>query len=98
MATNDAIKEDGRNAEQLLSNDFFQRKIWDVMRKILDNRMLACNTSKEPDVALDIVRYRQILDEFEAICKKAVERAETVRREEIKTIRSKARLEKVFKR
>ena len=89
------VIKDGQNALHILENDFFMDKVWVAMRTILDGRALSCNVAKEPEVAADIIRYRQLLDEFESICKRAVYRAEKVREEDMKAVKRKTALERV---
>jgi len=46
------------------------------MHKLLDNRTLSCDTANEPQEAVDIIRCRQMLDDFENIAKKSVKQGE----------------------
>lgn len=94
----DYVKEDAEQAAQLLNNTFFQKHIWQALHKNLDENMLLCNTGRNPEIAADLVRYRQLLSEFESIAKNAVSKGKAVEKKELKLIKKQTPIEKVFSR
>lgn len=92
------VKEDAEQAALLLSNTFFQKHIWQAMHKIIDENMLLCNTGKEPERAADLVRYRQLLNEFESVAKKAISKVKAVEKKELKLVKKKTAVQKSFSR
>lgn len=52
------------DAQHLLNNPVW-KMIWAGMREHLDTRELSCNVAKEPEIAQDIVRCKQLLHGLE---------------------------------
>jgi len=87
-------KKDYREAESLLKNNFFQVNIRAAMRQILDNRMIECDTSLSPEIAVDIIRYRQLLNEMETIIDKVIKDGRAIEARDMKAIQAKVEKDK----
>lgn len=52
------------DAKQLLDNPVW-KTIWGAVNEHLDSKALLCNTAKEPEVAADLVRCKQLVKALE---------------------------------
>lgn len=84
--SNQLIKESAREAKSLLNNKFFQEEIWACMLSNLDKRMLEVNIAKEPEVIHDIIRYRQLLHEFQSIALNVIKTGKAIEAKELKEL------------
>ncbi len=99
MNSNKLILTDARQAEELLNNTFFQKHIWQVLNRSVDDKILSCDTANDPSEAQDLIRCRQIISDFETAIKFAIKRGDKIKDEEIRVLnKSKNKPDKEFKR